>query len=161
VGELPAAVKRLSTEAIGADEEALLDVIMAVDPSTEAIELWLLGELADTYRPPKAEGRRARKRAGQAVRGLRADRDAEVAGRGLHLSWEAPEEGGLTYSVQVSRDRGRTWRTVAVGLRSPETVVDATNLPQDGSALFRVTATDGFRSTTSVIEWPSAGPAPS
>lgn len=161
VGELPAAVKRLSTEAIGADEEALLDVIMAVDPSTEAIELWLLGELADTYRPPAAEGRGARKRAGPEVRALRADRDAEAAGRGLHLSWEAPEGGGLTYSVQVSRDRGRTWRTVAVGLRSPETTVDATNLPQDGAALFRVTATDGFRSTTSVIEWPPAGPEPS
>lgn len=161
--ELPCAVKRLSDTPPDHDVEALCDVLMPIDAATVAIELWVDDRLADTYRAGFQFSDDAERPAGP--------NEAIVArargGQGVELSWGERREGagGQTYNVQISRDRGRTWRTVAVGLRQPRVTVHPANLPREGSVLFRVIATDGFRSTESVIEWApgaeaeGAGPA--
>jgi hypothetical protein len=61
--------------------------------------------------------------------------------------------------VQLSIDRGRTWRALAVGLREPRATIHPDNLPATGPVFFRITATDGFAASESVVEW-IAGTSP-
>lgn len=148
LSELGCAVKELSDADPDADREGLCDVVMPIDAATVELQLWVDDQLADAYRPraaPQDEEARVR------PRGARATRARGPAG-GAELAWEAGAQGE-TYSVQVSRDRGRTWRTVAVGLRERQVTVDPTNLPPEGPVLFRIIASDGFESAESVIEW--------
>jgi hypothetical protein len=49
------------------------------------------------------------------------------------------------YTVQVSLDDGRSWRTVGVGLVTPETTLDPQLLAGKDTVRVRVTATNGFR----------------
>ncbi|HVL22816.1 MAG TPA: hypothetical protein VM450_01970 [Thermomicrobiales bacterium] len=124
------------------DAEAIVDVILAVDPGTATLELDVNDRLADTYRrPPMARAQAA---------GPSEIHIERVGETGLELTWEA--SGGL-YNVQISSDRGRTWRTVAVGLTEPRATIHPDNLPANGPVLFRVTATDGFTASETTVEW--------
>ena len=106
------------------------------------LELDVNDRPADTYRRPEMAQARA---------AAPAEIHIEPVGEtGLELTWTA--SGGL-YNVQLSTDRGRTWRTVAVGLTEPRTTIHPDNLPASGPVLFRVTATDGFTSTETTVEW--------
>jgi hypothetical protein len=136
------------------DQEALCDVVLAVDPATATIELDVNGQLADTYRlseEPPAMGN-VRVEAAPLTRGQAP---------GVELTWGV-EGVSAHYNVQMSDDRGRTWRTLAVGLREPRVSIHPDNLPADGSVLFRVIATDGLRASETTIEWsPGQGQTPS
>jgi hypothetical protein len=139
--EYRVAVKPLSDLPDG-DEEAIVDVVLAVDPGTTTLELGVNDRLADTYRRPSTP---QAKEAGPAE--VRIERTGET---GLELTWSA---SGGRYNVQISTDRGRTWRTVAVGLTEPRATIHPDNLPAGGPVLFRVTATDGFSASETTVEW--------
>jgi hypothetical protein len=130
---------------------ALCDPIIAVHPAAAAIELDVSGTVVDTLRPA------ATPPIMQDARFSRAGDDA------LMLRWgqgQARAEQRLAYIVQMSGDNGRSWQTLAVGLRSPELAIHPDNVPRGRRLLFRVQATDGFRAAETVVEWPGQSAAP-
>lgn len=66
------------------------------------------------------------------------------------IRWEAVDGDGdaVLSTIQYSRDRGRTWKTLAMERRGPTLDVDVDLLPGSdrGGALLRVLASDGFNS---------------
>ncbi len=66
--------------------------------------------------------------------------------RGGRASWQARGEGSLEFSLQFSKDGGRSWNGLAVGLTGTEHRFDAGTLPS-GRLVFRLLAHDGFHST--------------
>jgi hypothetical protein len=118
------------------DRLALVDAVIPVDPGARTIELWVAGQVVDTFRagatPP-------------AVRGLKP---VSHQTHGLALEWEtdASPADNHTYIVQTSTDQGRTWQTLAVGLDKPEVVIDHTQFYGAKHLLVRVISTDGFTS---------------
>lgn len=59
--------------------------------------------------------------------------------------WQARGEGELEFSLQFSKDRGRSWNGLAVGLTGGEHRFSAETLPS-GRLVFRLLAHDGFHS---------------
>ena len=62
-------------------------------------------------------------------------------------AWQARGDGPLEFSLQFSKDRGRSWNGLAVGLTGMEYRFRAETLPS-GSLVFRLLAHDGFHSTS-------------
>ena len=62
-------------------------------------------------------------------------------------TWQARGEGTLEFSLQFSKDRGRSWNGLAVGLTGTSHRFRAETLPS-GSLVFRLLAHDGFHSTS-------------
>lgn len=58
------------------------------------------------------------------------------------------EESNLKYTVQVSTDDGGSWRTIGVGLVTPEVTIDPHLLEGKETVRVRVTATNGFKTKT-------------
>lgn len=74
-------------------------------------------------------------------------RFAVAVGRGQgRATWQARGEGPLEFSLQFSKDRGRSWNSLAVGLTGTEHRFGAETLPS-GRLVFRLLAHDGFHST--------------
>jgi hypothetical protein len=69
----------------------------------------------------------------------------------LRWSGAHPQGQALSYSVLLSGDNGRTWRTYAVGLTKPELRLPADVAADLGSKAqpvrYRVIASDGFNTT--------------
>jgi hypothetical protein len=144
--EVPVLVKPFAEESPDEAGHALIDAVIAVPPDASAIELYVHGKRVDTKRPSSSA---------PIVRDVRVHSyDAE----GLLLDWDegTPRKGGHRYNVLMSEDNGRTWHTVAVGVRSRQFRIHPQNLPKDRRVLFRVEATDGFRSAKTVVEWSHA-----
>lgn len=118
----------------GDDQRALLDAVIAVPGDAAAVELHVGGQLADTFQAGAAPGLR----------------EARVAARtpgGLAVAAEADREVGgppPTYAVQVSRDGGTTWETVAVGLHEPSFELDRSNFAPGTQVQARIVASSGF-----------------
>ena len=62
-------------------------------------------------------------------------------------TWQARGESALEFSPQFSKDRGRSWNGLAVGLTGTSHRFRAETLPS-GSLVFRLLAHDGFHSTS-------------
>jgi hypothetical protein len=60
-------------------------------------------------------------------------------------AWEARGEGALEYSLQFSKDRGRSWNGLAAGLTGTDHRFSAEAIPS-GRLVFRLLAHDGFHS---------------
>lgn len=73
--------------------------------------------------------------------------DVSIDGDTGFATWSAEAAGDveLTFTLQVSKDKGRSWNAVAHGLTGRETKFDALPLPA-GSLTFRLLAHDGFHS---------------
>jgi hypothetical protein len=76
-----------------------------------------------------------------------------------YATWQGRGEGTLEFSLQFSKDRGRSWNGVAVGLTGSEYRFRAETLPS-GSLLFRLLAHDGFHTTTRVSRPVAISPRP-
>ena len=61
------------------------------------------------------------------------------------LTWNASDADGdqLTYDLSYSRDGGQTFQPVAINILTKSTQVDTTQLGGSGTAILRVTASDG------------------
>ncbi|MGH6931619.1 MAG: hypothetical protein ACREEE_04215 [Dongiaceae bacterium] len=131
LAELSIAVRFNSELAPGDDRKGIVDAIVSIDARARVIELVIEGQAVDTYRVggPLPD-----------MRGLRAD-----AGRLEMASAIGGTEG--TYSVQVSADAGRTWQTVATGLRSISFDIDRSQFEPGQELRVRVIATNGLERT--------------
>ena len=126
-------IKPLSDQDQG-NELALLDAVVLVVPSASSLELLVGGQSTDIFQAGAVP---------QPIRNLRqVPRDSTE----LMLEWEteAVQSENQTYIVQASTDRGRTWWTLAVGLRSPQAMIDRSQFEGQRRPLLRVMATNGF-----------------
>ncbi len=62
-------------------------------------------------------------------------------------TWQARGDGTLEFSLQFSKDRGRSWNGLAVGLTGTDHRFRAETLPS-GRLVFRLLAHDGFHSVS-------------
>lgn len=126
-------VKPLSDQDQGS-ELALLDAVIPVVPSAKSLELLIGGKSEDIFQADAVP---------QPVRNLRESRRDSAE---LMLEWETEvaQNENQTYIVQASTDRGRTWWTLAVGLRNPQAIIDREQFKGQGRPLIRVIATNGF-----------------
>lgn len=63
----------------------------------------------------------------------------------ITVRWQGTDADGdnLTYFVLYSADDGRSWETVASGIKDTHLTVNTAGLPGSNNALFRIIATDG------------------
>jgi hypothetical protein len=93
----------------------------------------------------------------------RVARFAVTIARGSgRATWEATgaKECSLEFSLQFSKDAGRSWNGLAVGLAGKRHTFPLMHLPS-GRLIFRVLAHDGFHTTTAVsrpVEIPRRAP---
>jgi hypothetical protein len=77
-------------------------------------------------------------------------------GRDITLAWNASDPDGdqLTFMVAYSPDDGSTWVTLSSHLSGTQLVVSSDLIEPSQRALFRVTALDGFHSTSDTLDGP-------
>jgi hypothetical protein len=125
---------------------ALCNPVIAVHPDAAVIELDINGTVVDTVRPAATPPI------------VQDARISTAEGKTLVLRWDQErQDEGHVYSVQMSDDNGRSWKTLAVGLKNRQVAIHPDNLPHGRRLLFRVQATDGFRTAETVVEWPGQG----
>jgi hypothetical protein len=144
--EVRVPVKPFAEEAPEDAGHALCDPVIAVHPDAAVIELDVNGTVVDTLRPAASPP------------GIQGAMVTRATGDTLVLRWDQERRDERhVYNVQVSDDNGRSWQTLAVGLRTPELAIAPGIVPVGRRVLFRVQATDGFRSAETIIEWPGEG----
>ncbi len=76
--------------------------------------------------------------------------EAWADGQTAWVRWKASDADGdvLTYAVSYSQDEGQTWNPMAVGILASELAVDPGRLPGGKPLWLRVSASDGFHSTS-------------
>ncbi|HYF26210.1 MAG TPA: PKD domain-containing protein [Baekduia sp.] len=84
------------------------------------------------------------------------------AGRDLAVRWRAHDRDGdpLRTAIDVSGDRGRTWRTVTVDVRGTGARIPAGSLPVGRGVRVRLRVADGFRETTAIAPPVRVDPRP-
>ena len=124
------------------DREGLVDAVIGVSPETRTIELVVGKRVADTARvggaPPDVRG----------VQRLPSNEKEP----GILLALDKQLDVDHTFSVQISTDQGRTWQTVAVGLRDPRFVIDRTQFREGQELQVRVITTNGLASSVVMTE---------
>lgn len=74
----------------------------------------------------------------------------DIGSEAVGISWVASDADGdeLTYSVEHSTDGGATWTPIALGLTTTSTSVALSELAASDTTMLRVTASDGFHSSS-------------
>jgi hypothetical protein len=138
----PARVQIDSELAPDEDRIGLVNSVILAGPGAEAIELLIEGKVVDRFEaagaPPVA----------RAVRMVPSG-PGDLA---LSVELDGPPREGQTFSVQISTDDGRSWRTVAIGLKEPSAAVDRSQFAPGQQVIVRVTATNGFTSSVLTSE---------
>jgi hypothetical protein len=135
--DYPVKVKLSSELSPNEDRTGLIDTVIPADPTARVIELLIGGQVADLFRaggPPPRIG---------------SVRQVADGGNKLKVALDLdriPEESH-TYSAQISTDGGKTWQTVAVGLKEPLFTLDRTQFRPGEEVRVRITATNGFESS--------------
>ena len=137
--EYPVGVKIDSCLDPGADNTGLVDARFAIEPDARVIELVIDGVVVDSFRADATE---------PSVRSLRR-LGAEEGNDALAWEGTAETSENITYTVQASTDEGRSWITLAVGLKTPAYTLDRRNFEGATQVQVRVIATNGF--TQSVV----------
>lgn len=138
-----------------------LDVIIPNDETAVALELVHNDNVLATYtpgaEPPEPENIQAAPSAAGLAFGTM---DTVSTSARPRIMWTSSGTGGapspaafaaepnLRYTVQVSTDGGRSWRTIGVGLVTPEVTIDPHLLEGKDIIQVRVTATNGFKTKT-------------
>jgi hypothetical protein len=147
LGEWRAPFQRSVCEDPGDDVTGVVDVDIPTLEGAASVELVVDGSVVDSH--PVG---------GQASIGELLPAEPAAAGPGeepggeLQLRWETPAApASQRYIVQVSDDRGATWRTVAVGLAEPAVTLSAEDLTGDEITV-RILATTGSGATVVRME---------
>lgn len=140
--ETPVPVRLSSELRPGEDQVGIVDAVLPIDASARAIELVLDGQVVDSYA------------VGGPLPSVRALRMVEGAAREITIVTDAevPVERGQTYSVQVSTDDGRTWQTIAIGLKRPALDLDRSQFRAGQEVRVRVVATNGLQRSVVMSE---------
>ncbi len=131
LGDYPVAVRLDSEIMPGEEVRGIIDAVIEVESTARLIELLIGDEVVDRHRIGGGAPR---------MRALRA----EAVPLGMRVEGEAEEAEGLTYTVQVSTDDGRSWQTVAIGLKTPSTEFDRSQFPPGQALKVRVIASNGL-----------------
>jgi hypothetical protein len=75
----------------------------------------------------------------------------ETLTKTITVRWQAsdPDSDNLTYYVLYSPDAGRSWQSIASGIKVTELQVNLAGLPGSTLGLFRIIATDGVNTAIS------------
>jgi hypothetical protein len=140
--EAPVPVRLNSELRTGEDQVGIVDAVVRVDASARIIELVLDGQTVDSYA------------VGGPLPSARALRVVEGAAREIAIVSDAARavERGQSYSIQVSTDAGRTWQTIAVGLKSPAIDLDRGHFRTGQDVRVRVIATNGLQRSVVMSE---------
>jgi hypothetical protein len=150
----PVAFKPNLCQDPGEDEIGLVDAVLAVDPSTTAVELLIDGTAAARFKvgaaPSLAENLRVRRPEPDAM----AEEAAGITVAQSTLFWDDPSAGddGRSYVVQASTDHGATWTTLAVGARHPTLQLDPSDFADAEQVRFRVLTTNGLSYTEATTD---------
>jgi hypothetical protein len=142
VGEYPVEVRLNSELAPGDDRTGLVDATVAADAAARMVELLIHGRVASTFvasaKPPALRG----------IRRVQAD-DKE-----LRVAFELDRENleGESFYAQLSTDGGRTWHTVAIGLKDRAFSLDRSQFRPGDVVQIRVAATNGFETSVAASE---------
>jgi hypothetical protein len=137
----PVEVKLDSCREGNEQQIGLVDALLPKENALSRIELVIEGTVVDTFQA-----------SGRAVRGTPSiQRVVSAPDAGIAFAWEQANETG-TYTVQVSTDQGETWQVVTIGSDTPNVVLDRNQLAGKETIMLRVTATDGYNSTTTTSE---------
>jgi hypothetical protein len=146
VGEVlrdePVALKMYTDPPPGADREGLVDAVIPVSIASRTVELLIGRKVAHTARIGGAT---------PAVRAVQRVAQDEK-GVDIQLSLDRRPDPSHTFSVQASTDGGRTWQTVAVGLREPLFAIDRRQFKEGQAVQVRVIVTNGLVSSVVLSE---------
>lgn len=153
--EYPAAVKVKTCREPGDDEKGIVDVALPRRADAAALELVVDGAVVDTFRaggpPPQVTGIRRREAAEDEVGPAGMPEDTVTFEWGVESQEDEgaadAAAGSVTYNVQVSKDGGQTWQTVAVGRPTPDVTIERGDFADAESVVVRVVATNGFDSS--------------
>ncbi|HEY1186647.1 MAG TPA: hypothetical protein VGE74_03270 [Gemmata sp.] len=167
LGEYPAPFYPDACTDPGHDATGLIDATIPAHADAAVLELVHAGKVVATYSAPAAPGPvqniqpAAPSGGGGAGPGTApafedpvitwtpgAAIGAAAAAIALGVAGAGAGAAGPTYTVQISTDDGHSWSTIGVGLKQPHVRVDRTMLEGAQQVKVRVTATDGFRATT-------------
>lgn len=143
-----------------------LDVIIPNDVTPAALELVYKDAVLATYTPGADPSEPEDIHAATSSAGPTfGEADADSTSARPKIVWTSSAAGGappppadveadatasaLKYTVQLSTDDGRSWRTIGVGLVNPEVTIDPQLLTDTDTIQVRVTATNGFKVKTS------------
>jgi hypothetical protein len=137
----------------GDDETGVVDVLLPPARNASRLELMLNGSVVDTFvagatgsvRDIRQAPRATRRRAAEADE---ADPVLTWRPGGAARSRAAAGAPGPTYTVQISTDDGRTWQTAGFALREPRVTIDRHLIGEADTVRVRVTATNGFESSS-------------
>jgi hypothetical protein len=106
----------------------MLDSLLAAPKNAHQVRLRFHGEVADTF----------------TAASMPSERDWLRQRAAVAPELEAPPTPGISYTIQISTDAGRSWETVATGVSQPSFRPDASLYPGVDRVLMRITATNGF-----------------
>jgi hypothetical protein len=136
----PSGKSRLS---VTGDETDLVLVEMEFDETTKAVELIING---------KTRARREVTTAKPVVSNIRIRKNGEglIPPGMVVFEWDGSDTDGgeLTYMVDLSRDGGKTWRPIIVNLTTPKLALPLTRFIGTSSVALRITASDGFNTSS-------------
>jgi hypothetical protein len=124
------------------DQGAALRIVRVDDNARESREIWIRKA---TREPPKIAGF-----------------DVDLGGETGRAKWKVDgrSEVPLEFSIQFSKDGGRSWNSIAVGVTGNDLSFDTGHLPA-GKLIFRLMAHDGFHSARTEarpVEMPARAP---
>jgi hypothetical protein len=137
----------------------VIDVFLPPMKDASRLELVINGSVMDTFVPggtgavrdirSAAPAPRRRGAAAAAAEDVDADPVMTWKEAGAATRRRGAGGAGPTYTVQVSTDDGKTWLTAGFGLREPRVTLDRQAFGDADTVRVRVTATNGFQSSTS------------
>lgn len=122
------------------DREGIVDAVIPLTQDARAIDLAIGSQVVHSVRVGGDL---------PALRGVSRLTDAGDRTMRVGLQLDRSMEEGHTYAVQVSEDRGASWRTVAVGLTDPDFAIDQGQFRPGTELQVRVLATNGL--STAVV----------
>lgn len=140
VGEQTVPVRPDTDPEPNQDVMGLVDVAVPFPNGATAVELLLNGQVVDRLDAGDAAATPNAAAANQPASPVSASRSGDQVV--VRLPTGGPAK--LSYNVQVSPDDGKTWHTIAVGVKTDSVTLDAAQFKGASQLKVQVTATDGL-----------------
>ena len=135
LGDYPQWVRHATDIPREEDQTALINATIPETRNVGLVELVLAERVVDRLEVPRTPPTLG------TVRIRVADQPARGA---FSIAWEAAPDSRNSYEVQISTDGGRTWETIAIGLRESTLVIAPSQLLGRKLTDVRVIASDGY-----------------
>jgi hypothetical protein len=135
LGDYPQWVRHSTDIPRGEDQTALINATIPETQNVGSVELVLAEKVIDRLEVPRTP---------PTVGSVRIRPSDQVAGAAVSIAWEAAPDSRNTYEIQISTDAGRTWESIAIGLREPALVITPEQMLGRKLTDVRVIASDGY-----------------